>query len=61
MNKHFLLSKTVWFGIAQIAFGSIGFFTGWMDQQAAGTLVVTGFGTIGFRFNASTPISISGN
>jgi len=54
--KSILSSRTVWFGIAQVIFGAIGYFTGWMDQGNAGTLVVTGVTTIGLRFKTSQPI-----
>ncbi len=55
--KSFLTSKTIWFGIAQILFGAIGYFTGWMDTQAASFLVMTGCGSIGLRFKTSQPIA----
>lgn len=47
--KSYFASKTVWFGIGQIVFGLVGLFTGWVDNQAAMALIVTGFGSIGFR------------
>ena len=60
MVKSFLLSKTIWFGIAQVAFGVVGYFTGWIDSTTATSLVITGCGTIGIRFNTSRPISLTG-
>ena len=54
--KSFLSSKTVWFGLAQIAFGGVGLVTGWVDQQTAFALIVTGFGSLGFRVVTKQPI-----
>ncbi len=54
--KSFLTSKTIWFGVLQVVFGAIGYFTGWIDHAQAGTLVVTGLGTIGLRFKTTQPI-----
>lgn len=61
MIKSFILSKTVWFGILQVAFAAVGYFTGWLDQTTALSLFVTGCGTIGIRFKTSSPISLTGN
>lgn len=54
--KSFLTSKTIWFGILQMVFGAVGYFTGWMDARQALTLIVTGGGTIGLRFKTTQPI-----
>ena len=54
--KSFLTSKTIWFGIAQIVFGGIGYFTGWITPDASTALVVTGATSIGLRFKTSQPI-----
>lgn len=54
--KTLLQSKTVWFGLAQMLFGAIGFLTGWIDSTTATTLIFTGLGTIGFRTQTSAPI-----
>ena len=55
--KTFFTSKTMWFGMLQIAFGIVGYFTGWIDQTTSTTLVVTGCASIGIRFKTSQPIS----
>lgn len=47
----------MWFGIAQIVFAGVGYFTGWIDASTATTLFVTGCGTIGLRFKTSQPIA----
>lgn len=51
-----LLSKTIWFGILQIAFAAVGYFTGWLTPDAALALLVTGCGAIGLRFKTSQPL-----
>lgn len=55
--KTIFTSKVIWFGIAQIAFGAIGYFTGWVSPDVATSLVITGAGSIGLRFKTSQPIS----
>lgn len=55
--KSIFTSKTFWFGVLQIAFGGVGYFTGWIDPAAASALVITGFGTIGLRIKTSQPVS----
>lgn len=57
--KHWLFSKTIWFGAAQILFGIVAMVTGWTDSQTATALILTGLGTIGFRINTSTAITTS--
>lgn len=59
-TKSIFVSKTTWFGTAQILLGLIGGFTGKMDWSQAGTLIATGMGTIGFRFSANQPVSLVG-
>lgn len=54
--KALISSWTFWFGAAQILLGAIGFFSGLMDQQTAGALVITGVGSIGFRLKTSQPV-----
>lgn len=54
--KSFFSSKTIWFGIGQIAFGAIGMLIGQLDHQTAYSLIVTGLGTIGFRLTTSQQI-----
>lgn len=54
--KTFFTSKTIWFGILQIAFGLVGMGFGFIDQQAGLSLVFTGFGTIGFRTVTTKPL-----
>lgn len=49
-------SKTFWFGLFQIVFGIVGLFCHFIDSEAAMSLIVTGFGTIGFRLNVTQPI-----
>lgn len=56
MTKKILMSKTVWFALAQAVFGIVGYYTGWIDQGTATTLLFTGFGSLGLRFNTSQPI-----
>ncbi len=57
MTKTFFQSKTMWFGTGQLFFGVIGLLTGWMDSQTATALILTGFGTIGFRMTTTAPVS----
>lgn len=54
--KTFFTSRTIWFGLGQIAFGIVGLLTGWAEQATALSLVTTGFGTIGFRLVTTKPI-----
>lgn len=54
--KSIFASKTIWFGVLQIVFGGVGLVTGWLDQQAGIALVMTGFASIGLRFNTSQPL-----
>ncbi|MDE2102084.1 MAG: hypothetical protein KGL39_32865 [Patescibacteria group bacterium] len=54
--KAFFSSKTMWFGMAQIAFATIGYYTGGLDPQAAFSLLVTGLGTMGFRAVTTQPV-----
>lgn len=56
MSKNILSSWTIWFGIAQIIYGAIGYFAGQIDTTTAWTLVTTGAGTIGLRFKTTQPI-----
>lgn len=56
MKKSIFSSWTFWFGVAQIAYGVVGYFSGNLDQASAWTLVTTGAGTIGLRFKTSQPI-----
>lgn len=56
MSKSIFASWTIWFGICQILLGAVGFLSGKMDHQASLDLIVTGAGTIGFRFKTSQPI-----
>lgn len=56
--KSIFASKTFWFGIAQIVFGGIGYFTGWVDTGTATGLVITGAGSIGLRFKTTTGVSL---
>lgn len=55
--KTFWTSKTIWFGILQIVFSGVGYFTGWIDQATAMTLFVTGCASIGLRFKTTQPLS----
>jgi hypothetical protein len=54
--KTFLTSKTMWFGLLQIAFAAVGFIFGWLDTQASMALLTTGLATIGIRFKTKGPI-----
>lgn len=57
MNKKGVLASwTIWFGIAQIIYGVVGFLSGQIDSNTAGTLVTTGIGTVVLRFKTSAPI-----
>jgi hypothetical protein len=55
--KPFYTSKTIWFGIGQIFFGIVGLIAGWLDSGTATTLIITGLGSIGLRYNTSQTIS----
>lgn len=55
-GKALLASWTFWFGALQVALALVGFVSGLMDQQASFTLLITGLGSIGFRFKTSEPI-----
>ena len=57
MTKTFFTSKTIWFGILQIAFGLVGLAFHLLDVQTCGTLIVTGLASVGLRLNTSQPIS----
>lgn len=60
MQKKLILSSwTFWFGIAQIATGVFGAIAKSIDQQTAWTLIVTGLGTVGFRFKTDGPVSLT--
>ena len=54
--KSLFASKTIWFGILQVIFAGVGYFTGWIDTVTATTLFVTGLGTLGLRLKTSQPI-----
>lgn len=54
--KNIFTSKTIWFGIAQVVFAGVGYFTGWIDNSTVYTLFVTGLGSIGLRLKTSQPI-----
>lgn len=54
--KTFFSSKTMWFGMFQIAFGAVGLMMSFLDQQTAFALIMTGFGAIGLRFATTKPI-----
>jgi hypothetical protein len=56
-SKHWMFSKTILFGAAQLVFGLIGMVTGWIDSQTAMTLLMTGLATVGLRFGTTQPIS----
>lgn len=56
MLKSILSSWTVWFGIFQVLSGVFGLLSHQMDSAQAQTLIVTGIGTIGFRFKTTEPI-----
>lgn len=55
-GKNFFASWTNWFGILQIALAAVGFFSGQLGAQEAGTLLTTGIGTIGLRLKTTQPI-----
>lgn len=60
MNPTFFLkSWTIWFGIAQIAVGLFGALSKNLDQAAAYTMIVTGLGTIGFRFKTDNAVTLT--
>lgn len=60
MQTKFILSSwTFWFGVAQIAVGVFGALSKNLDQQAAYAMIVTGLGTIGFRFKTEGPVSLT--
>lgn len=54
--KHLFASKTFWFGIAQITFAGVGYLMGWIDNQTASSLAITGVGSIGLRLKTSQPV-----
>lgn len=56
MSKSIFKSWTIWFGLAQLLLGGIGWISGLMDHGEALTLITTGAGTIGLRFKTTTPI-----
>lgn len=56
MSKTLITSWTFWFGLCQIALGVVGMVSGLLDQQAAFTLIVTGFGSIGLRLKTTQPV-----
>jgi hypothetical protein len=55
--KGLLQSKTFWFGFLQVVLGVYALITGQMDSQAAFSLIVTGFGTIGLRLKTTMPVA----
>ncbi len=55
--KSFFSSRTMWFGVAQIAFGAVGYFTGWLDQNTAVGLITLGATSIGLRFKTTKAIA----
>jgi len=55
-TKPLIHSKTFWLGLGEMVFGATGLVFGWLDSQAAGALIVAGFGMIGLRVNTSQPI-----
>lgn len=58
--KTIFYSKTFWFGVGQILFGAVGYFTGWIDHQLATGLMTTGVASVWLRFKTSVPVSLSG-
>lgn len=54
--KTFFTSKTMWFGILQLAFAGVGLLFGWIDSQTASALALTGAASIGLRFKTTGPI-----
>lgn len=54
--KALIQSTTFWFGIAQIALGIFGYVSGVIDASTSSALVLSGFGTIGFRLGVTQPI-----
>lgn len=56
-TKHWIFSKTILFGAAQIVFGVIALTTGWTDSQTAVTLIMTGLATVGLRLNTTQAIT----
>lgn len=56
MTKSIFASWTIWFGILQIALGGVGLISGLMEQAEAFTLMITGLGTVGFRFKTTQPL-----
>lgn len=59
MIKPFYKSWTFWFGLAQVLYGGAGYLSGQLNPQEATTLVITGLGTIGFRFKTTSSISLN--
>lgn len=57
MSKPLFASWTFWFGLLQVGLGVVGLLGGLMDQQAAFTLIITGFGAIGLRLKTNGPVS----
>lgn len=55
-TKNIFSSWTIWFGILQLALAGVGLVSGMMDISEAGTLAVTGLGTIGLRFKTTTAL-----
>ena len=55
-TKSIFSSWTIWFGLAQLALGIIGWISGLMENTEALTLITTGIRTIGFRFKTKEPI-----
>ena len=56
--KNLFTSWTIWFGIAQIFLGVVGLLSGLAGQAESFTLIVTGLGTVGFRFKTTTPVTL---
>ena len=56
--KHAFTSWSFWFGICQIAFGAVGYFSGMMSHAEALGLLGTGATTVGLRFKTTQPITL---
>lgn len=56
MPKALTQSSQFYFGVAQIIFAIVGQHFAFLDIQTAMALVLSGFGTIGFRLNTTQPI-----
>lgn len=54
--KSLIESTTFWFGFVQIVLGIFGYALGILDPTTSSTLVITGFGTIGFRLGVTQQI-----